>query len=112
MTLYLTDVEEEALKEIAQAQNRPATQLVQEALSAWLERLEDPPALLARARFEDIMNESRDAVRGYVCYRGHVWWQREWGAIPSQYCPVCGSRKDLKWTWSGSVERRSVRTGK
>lgn len=111
MTLYLTDVEEESLKEIAQAQNRPATQLVQEALTAWLERLDDPPATLASARYEDIMKESRDSVRGYVCRKEHVWWQREWEAMSSQYSPVCGSQKDLKWTWTGTVERRGVRTG-
>ena len=49
MTLYMTGLEEPAIKDVAEAQNRPVTQIVQEAIRSYLDRLAEPESTQLRS---------------------------------------------------------------
>ena len=74
ITLYMTEAEERAIKDVSDAQNRPMTQIVQEAIRSYLDRLAEPPAVFRQARVDAVMEDDHDSLQGYVCARGHTWW--------------------------------------
>ena len=112
MTLYLTEHEELTLKEVGQTRQRPVTQLVQEAIAAWLDRLLDPPAVHERAKFDAIMQEDRKTLQGYLCTNGHTFWIDAWEGKDPLCCPLCVNNTKVKRTWEGTIQRRAFRAGK
>lgn len=83
------------------------TQLIVTAVKEWLERLEEPPEPLRVAKHERIMSETSKMVDGYICRRGHVFWVDMSSPIGAMYCPECGSQREIRRIWSGTVRRGS-----
>lgn len=105
LTVYLSEQEQTALRDIADQQQRSMTQVMTDALRDWLMRLIDPPESLRQARYERISNETSLTVRGYACARGHVWWVDWAEPMDPRYCPQCGSQREIKRIWGGTVKR-------
>ena len=105
VTIYLSDDEQNALRDVSEAEERSMTQVVTAALRDWLLRLVDPPESLRKARYEKIMDEESLMVRGYVCSRGHSFFVDWIEPMDPRRCPMCGSERDIKRTWSGTVKR-------
>ncbi|QQE81547.1 hypothetical protein [Alicyclobacillus sp. SO9] len=105
VTVYLSDSEHAALKDVAEREERSMTQVLTQALRDWLMRLLEPPESLRKARMEKIMEEQSLTVRGYMCSRGHVWWVDWIEPMDPRRCPMCGSQENLRKTWSGTVKR-------
>ncbi len=112
MTLYMTGLEEQAVKDVVGAQNRPVTQIVQEAIRSYLDRLAEPPTVFRQTRVDAVMHDDHDSLKGYVCARGHTWWVPWYAAMPVRCCPLCGTERELLHTWNGDIKRRVSRTAK
>lgn len=104
LTVYLTDQEQSALKDASEVQNRPMTQIVTTAVHDWLMRLVEPPESMRKARYERIMNEQSLTVTGYTCPQGHVWWIDWAEPMDPRCCPMCGTERELKRIWGGTVK--------
>ena len=105
VTIYLSDDEQNALRDVSETEDRSMTQIVTEALRDWLLRLVDPPESLRKARYERIMEEQSIMVRGYVCERGHSFFVDWIEPMDPRRCPMCGSEHGIKKTWGGTVKR-------
>jgi hypothetical protein len=81
------------------------TQLVVTAVKAWIAQLLALPRPLLVARYEGIMHQDSQMLRGYICGRGHPFWV-EW-VTPTSHrcCPVCGTEQEIKRIWDGTVRR-------
>ena len=105
LTVYLSDDEQNALRDVSETEERSMTQVVTEALRDWILRLVDPPESLRKARYEKIMDEQSLMVRGYVCERGHTFWVDWVEPMDPRRCPMCGTEHGIKKTWGGTVKR-------
>lgn len=105
LTVYLTDAEAEALKTVSQRDKRPMTQIVTSAVREWLLRLVEPPESLRTARREAIMEEQSLMVRGFVCANGHSFFVDWVEPKDPSACPICGSTREIKHAWGGTVKR-------
>ena len=105
LTVYLTEQEAEALKVVSEQEDRPMTQIVTTAVRDWLLRLLDPPESLRKAKHEKIMEEQSEMVRGFICERGHIFWVDWSEPMDPRRCPMCGMERNIKRTWSGTVNR-------
>jgi hypothetical protein len=105
LTVYLTDEERDALENVAQLQERPMTQIVITAVKDWMGRLMNPPEALKQARIERIMKQDNETVRGYVCANGHPFWMEWVTPTGPRCCPVCGSEREIKRAWDGTVKK-------
>ncbi len=105
ITLYLTDVEWQAVHEVASREQRPLTQVFLRALTAWLDRLSDPVPQWRQARSERIMGANSEELIGWSCDRGDAFWTPWSAAMYPELCPVCGSH-ELKRTWGGVIHRQ------
>jgi len=103
LTVYLSESEQDALRDVSDQQQRSMTQIVTDALRDWLLRLVDPPESLRKARREKIMQEQSLTVRGYVCPKGHAWWIDWVEPTPPRICPMCGTERELRSIWGGKV---------
>ena len=105
LTVYLTEEEQEALQRVSDLQERPMTQIVVTAVKAWIAQLLDLPRPLLVARYEGIMHQDSQMLRGYICGHGHPFWVN-WGTpAPPRCCPVCGMEHEIKRIWDGTVRR-------
>jgi len=105
LTVHLTDDERDTLLRVSQREQRPVTQVIVLAVKELVERLSEPPETLKRARYEKVMNQNSEVVRGYVCKHGHTFWVDWVTPTEPRFCPVCGSEKNIKRTWDGPVKR-------
>lgn len=105
LTVYLTDQERDTLTAVAEREGRPMTQIVVRAVKEWIDRLLDPPEALKKAKFERIMEQQEESVRGFVCPRGHTFWIELVQPTDPRCCPVCGTERDIRRTWWGKVTR-------
>lgn len=105
LTVYLTDTEAEALRAVSERDERPMTQVVTSAVREWLLRLLEPPESLRMARREAIMQEQSLMVRGFVCTNGHSFFVDWVEPKDPTTCPMCGSTREIKRTWGGTVKR-------
>lgn len=105
LTVYLTDMEAEVLRAVSERDEKPMTQLVTSAVREWLLRLLEPPESLRKARHEKIMEEQSLMVHGFVCQRGHTFWIDSIEPMDPYRCPLCGSEREIKRTWGGTVKR-------
>lgn len=105
LTVYLTDQERDALSSVADTQDRPMTQVVIMAIKEWMDRLLNPPEALKIAKYEGIMKQEKEMTRGYICRNGHSFWIEWTTATEPRYCPVCGSEKEVKRIWDGTVRK-------
>jgi len=105
LTIYLTDQERDALKQAANMQNRPMTQAILEAIHQWLDRLINPPEALRMAKHEQIMSRESETLRGYICRNGHPFWVEWVTATEPRCCPVCGSEREMKRIWDGTIKK-------
>lgn len=105
LTIYLTDNEKESLHRVSEAQNRPMTQLVNTAVQEWLNRLIEPPEGLRTARYENIMEQDTEMLRGFICRNGHPFWVEWVQPTNPRCCPVCGSEREIRRIWDGTIRK-------
>lgn len=106
LTVYLTDDERDTLATVAEQENRAMTQVVIVAVKEWINRLMNPPELLKQAKYEKIMQTHKESLLGYICRNGHPFWIEWASATGPRFCPVCGSEKEIKRAWDGTIQRR------
>ncbi|BAF60627.1 hypothetical DNA-binding protein [Pelotomaculum thermopropionicum SI] len=104
LTVYLTEKEEDRLNMIAGHLGIDKAKFVVKAINNEIARLENPPAQLAQARYEDIIKKDVEYLSGYVCSNGHAFWLDDAWPSPPERCPCCGERS-IKRTWAGIVRR-------
>lgn len=93
LTVYLTDEERDTLATVADRAGRAMTQSLVMAVKEWVQCLVDPPETLKRARYEKVMEQQSEMLRGYICRNGHPF-SVEW-IHPScaRFCPACGAER-------------------
>ncbi len=104
LTVYLTPIEAERLNILASSLELDKTKIIGKALEGYVKQLADPPVAIRQAKHEQIMDQDREQVTGFICSRGHAFWL-EWNwPSPPVSCPCCGE-KDIKSTWAGMVTK-------
>lgn len=106
LTLYLTSTEYDQLNLLAEASNLDKTKIMNRALQQHFKTLEEPPPALRLAKQEQIMNQDKLQVSGYVCANGHPFWIESVWPSPPEYCPCCGD-KNIKSAWGG-ITRKGI----
>lgn len=104
LTLYLTGAELDLLNTVASGLDTDKTKVVTKSLNRYIKSLEDPPPTLRQASYEQIMQQDKEQLNGYICAKGHAFWlQWEWPSPPI-CCPCCGE-KEIKHGWAGIVKK-------
>ena len=104
LTLYFTPGESERLNIISESMTLDKTKVIGKALEQYVKTLEDPPQNLRKASYEQIMQQDKEKVNGYICAQGHTFWLEWVWPAPPLSCPCCGE-KNIKSTWAGIVKK-------
>lgn len=104
ITTYWTKEEQETINTVADFAKVDVSKFIVESVMSRINTMENPPEPIAKAKYENIMQETSAGLKGYVCSNGHSFWVDDSFSFVPHCCPCCGV-KSFKSAWYGKIKR-------